>query len=215
MRTILWPALAASLAACSSLSGLGDQLNALGGTLQKYVDSHSSSAIIYQAPNVVTNGLVTIGSTWAQTNSRLQAVKDKDTGAVSYQAVVAVTYMRQGQYKDVRHYQWSNVVIASGTALQYLVVQDAPDVPVLASAIADCDPRGVCQIETLTVGLDAATLGRASRDLLVQVHAGRDANKFPLHNAHATFKPAYVADFLKAAQEAQAKPAAAAPSRQY
>lgn len=197
LRALAPAALAAILAGCSSLQSLGDQLNSLGNSVHQYVDAHSSTEVVYRAPDVTKNALFVLGSTWSQLNSHLEAVRDKQTGALSYQAVVAVTYNLQGQFKQVRHYQWANVEISTVPALQRLWIQDEPDVPVLASALSDCG--GVCRVETVTVGLDETLLKSATHDLLVQVHAGRDGSKFPQHPAIATFKPDYVASFLRAA----------------
>lgn len=194
--------LAALLSACSSLQGLGDQLNAVGTKIQGFVDEHSSSNVVYKSPNVTKNGLLVLGSTWSQINSHLEAVRDKQTGTLSYQAVVAVTYMRQGQYKQIRNYQWSDVEVSKAPALQTLFIQDAQDAPVVYRAMSDCNPAGVCKQEALTAALDQGLLKDLDHDLLVQVHAGRDSNNVPLHPAIATFTPAYVKSFLDGAKAA-------------
>ncbi len=186
--------LAAGLSGCSSLQNLGDQLNTLGNQVKDYVNAHSSTELAYRGPDVTKNAILVLGSTWTQMISRLEAVRDKQTGALQYQAVVAVTYNLQGQFKQVRHYQWANVEVSSASALP-LWIQDVEDAPVLASSLSECG--GVCRQETVVVRLDESVLKGAKYDLLVQVHAGRDPNRIPMHMAIARFTNAYVASFLR------------------
>lgn len=203
--------LVAGSSACSSLQNLGDQLNSAGASLQTFINAHTDTELVYRSPDLVTNAFMVLGSTWMQEVSRLEAYRDKRSGALSYQAVVAVTYQRQGQFKEIRHYQWANVQLSSAPALQTLWIQDVPDAPVLSATMADCNPPGVCKTETVAVALDENTLKRADHNLLVQVHAGRDpGNKFPQHPAITKFKADYVAGFLKAVAEKKA----AAPTAQ-